>query len=75
VHRDMTILKDSSHLDSKRFPAHIALIGADTSAFPVHFADSFIGATMRAYRTFGPEQLFNVRVRGLLIMKFRARKY
>ena len=50
---DMAVLKDSSHLDSKRFSAYIALVKADPGAFAVHLADALPASAMMADRPSG----------------------
>jgi hypothetical protein len=65
----VAVFKDSSDLDSELLSAYVALVEALTVALPVQLPDALGSAAMRAYRAFGPELRFNVRVRGLFVVE------
>jgi len=53
--RNVAIFKDRSHLNRERLAADIALVGSNSGAIAVHFADSFLASTMRADGAIRPQ--------------------
>jgi hypothetical protein len=65
----MAILEDSSDLDSKLFPAYIALVKADSVTLPIELADLLFAFAVRANGAIGPKPGFNKSVGGFFIVK------
>jgi hypothetical protein len=55
AHRDMRIFKDSSHFDSERLAADIALIGAYAGTCPLKFTNAVFAPAFGTNRTIGPD--------------------
>jgi hypothetical protein len=72
--RHMAALKNTAHAHGKRLAASIALIQARAGSFAVHFADTFRALAMKAYRTMRPKMRFDIRERGVFIVKVRGGK-
>ena len=73
AHRDVAIFKDGPYLDSKRFSAYIALIGADPGTLAVHFADALPASTVGANWTLGPNSGLSKSISSLFIEEMGSR--
>src|SRR5579885_149466 len=72
--RDMAGLKDGADLDGKRFPAVVALVGADPGAFAGQLAYALGRAAMHAKRAVRPDARFNEGVCGFFVVEVRGGK-
>ena len=71
---DMARLKDGADLDGKGLAAVFALPQTNASAFALKLVVRAYDATMRAYRTIGPQVRFNELVRCFFVVKVRSGK-
>ncbi|SPF40520.1 hypothetical protein SBDP1_300028 [Syntrophobacter sp. SbD1] len=65
----MAIFEDGPDLDSKRFPAYIALVQPWPVTLALEFADLLLASAMRANRAVWPKLGFDKSIGGFFIVK------